>query len=580
MRFLTAHWELKLLSLLAAVLLWGFVVGGEQSEMILAVPVEFRGIPPGLELTGERPDSVDVQLRGLRFQVLRLRGEALRAQVPLMGARPGEMTLQLLPEHVRVPAGVRVVRITPSRLRVVLEALESATVEVVPRLTGTPPAGFVLKEVQVSPPVVEVRGPRSEVRLLTHVETVPIDLSALRGPMLETALAAGALSAGAECYMVGILPTPAIALLTRQLQAHGGVVISASHNPFEDNGIKLFSAEGTKFPDAWEREIETRLAARDSAPRPSGALIGRLVAYRRAEADYIRFLRSSFPLDLQGFTLVLDCAHGATYRVAPRLFRALGARVLTRGSRPDGTNINRRCGALFPEGLQKKVKAVGAQVGFAFDGDGDRLIAVDEAGEVRDGDYLLAIFARHLKARGQLNGNQVVTTVMANLGLDRSLAGVGIGVVKTRVGDRYVLEEMERRGANLGGEQSGHIIFSDRALTGDGLLSALQLLAIMRAQGQGLSALARCLIKVPQVLVNVQVKAKPPIESIPGLTARMQAMETAMNGAGRILVRYSGTEPLARVMIEGEDLARILAMAKELAALIASATGGRPIEEN
>jgi len=407
----------------------------------------------------------------------------------------------------------------------------------------------------------------SRVRLVIGRDT------RLSGPMLEAALAAGALSAGAECYMVGILPTPAIAILTRQLQAHGGVVISASHNPFEDNGIKLFSAEGTKFPDAWEREIEARLATRDSAPRPSGALVGRHVPYARAEADYVRFLRSSFPRDVHEFTLVLDCAHGATYRVAPRLFRALGLRVLTLGTRPDGTNINRRCGALFPEGLQKKVKASGARIGFAFDGDGDRLIAVDETGEVRDGDYLLAILARHLRARGQLRGNQVVTTVMANLGFDRSMAEVGIGVVKTQVGDRYVLEEMERRGANLGGEQSGHIIFSDRAPTGDGLLSALQLLAVMREQGQSLSSLARCLTKFPQVLVNVRVKDKPPIETIPWLAARIQAMESAMNGAGRILVRYSGTEPLARVMIEGEDQTQIRAMAEEVATLIAKSIG-------
>ncbi|MBI4562395.1 MAG: hypothetical protein HY724_10160 [Candidatus Rokubacteria bacterium] len=217
----------------------------------------------------------------------------------------------------------------------------------------------------------------------------------------------------------------------------------------------------------------------------------------------------------------------------------------------------------------------GAQIGFAFDGDGDRLITVDDTGEVRDGDYLLAIFARHLNARGELKGNHLVTTVMANLGLDRSLAEAGIQVVKTQVGDRYVLEEMERSGANLGGEQSGHLIFLDRAPTGDGLLSALQLLAVMRETGQALSALARCLTKLPQVLVNVEVREKPPIEAIPGLGARIQELESAMNGAGRILVRYSGTEPLARVMIEGEDGDRILAMAQELAVLIAKAIGAK-----
>ncbi|MBI4611931.1 MAG: phosphoglucosamine mutase [Candidatus Rokubacteria bacterium] len=414
------------------------------------------------------------------------------------------------------------------------------------------------------------RGRDPQVRLVIGRDT------RLSGPMLEAALTAGALSAGAECVAAGVLPTPGIAILTRELRAHGGVVLSASHNPFEDNGIKLFSGEGSKFPDAWEAEIETRLGGPDSAPRPSGAGIGCLVPYARAEADYIRFLRAAFGLDLRGFALVLDCAHGATYRVAPRLFRGLGARVITLGTRPDGTNINRGCGALFPQALQTKVKATGAHVGFAFDGDGDRLIAVDETGKVRDGDYLLAICARHLKGKGELKGNQVVTTVMANLGLDRSLAEARIGVVKTQVGDRYVLEEMERRGAYLGGEQSGHLIFLDRAPTGDGLLSALQLLAVMRERDEGLSALARCLTKVPQVLVNVPVREKPPIESIPGLAARTRELESAMNGAGRILVRYSGTEPLARVMIEGEDRLGIQAMAQELAALIARAIGADP----
>jgi phosphoglucosamine mutase len=414
--------------------------------------------------------------------------------------------------------------------------------------------------------LVEQRG-LARVRLVIGRDT------RLSGPMLEASLASGALSAGADCYMVGVLPTPGVAILTRQLQGHCGVVVSASHNPFEDNGIKLFAANGTKFPDAWEADIENRLGSLDSAPRPSGALIGRLVVYERAEAEYLGFLRSAVPLDLRGLLLALDCAHGATYRVAPRLFRSLGARALTLGVGPDGTNINRGCGALYPERLRKKVKASGAQIGFAFDGDGDRLITVDETGEVRDGDYLLAICARHLKARGQLGGNQVVTTVMANLGLDRSLAEAGIRVVKTQVGDRYVLEEMERSEAKLGGEQSGHLIFLDRAPTGDGLLSALQLLAVMRETGQALSALARCLTKLPQVLVNVEVREKPPIEAIPGLGARIQELESAMNGAGRILVRYSGTEPLARVMIEGEDGDRILAMAQELAVLIAKAIG-------
>ena len=410
-------------------------------------------------------------------------------------------------------------------------------------------------------------GGQSRIRLVIGRDT------RLSGPMLEAALVAGALSAGAECYTVGVLPTPAVALLTRHLEAHGGIVLSASHNPFEDNGIKVFSPDGTKLPDAWEDEIETRLGAADTAPRPHGGGVGRLVVYDRAEADYLAFCRRGADLRLDDVTVALDCAHGATYRLAPRLFRGLGARVVALGVRPDGTNINRRSGALHPEALQKKVRASGARVGLAFDGDGDRLICVDEAGEVRDGDYLLAICARHLAARGQLKGGLVVTTVMANLGLDRSLAEAGIRAVKTQVGDRYVREEMRQVGANLGGEQSGHLIFLDRSTTGDGLISALQLLAVMKETGQSLGELSRCLTKFPQVLLNVEVRQKPPLESIPGLESRIKQIESGLDGRGRVLVRYSGTESLARVMLEGEDQDQVVTLARELAGIIERAIG-------
>ncbi len=393
------------------------------------------------------------------------------------------------------------------------------------------------------------------------------------GPLLESALVAGLLSAGADCYAVGVLPTPAIAFLTRRLQGHGGIVLSASHNPFEDNGIKLFSSEGTKFPDAWEHEIERRLGGPDAAPRARGARIGELTVYDRAEADYLDFLGGAFPLDLGALTIVLDCAHGATYRVAPRLFRRLGARVLTLGARPDGTNINRRVGALHPEALQQKVRGTGASVGFAFDGDGDRLISVDATGEIRDGDYALAIAARHLAARGRLKGQVVVTTVMANLGLDLALKAAGIRVVKTQVGDRYVYEEMQRVGANVGGEQSGHLLFLDHAPAGDGILSALVLLSVAAETGETLASLAGCVRKLPQVLLNVTVTSKPPIDSLPGLAERVAAFERELRDSGRILVRYSGTEPLARVMIEGADAARVRAMADDLAGLIRARIG-------
>ena len=393
------------------------------------------------------------------------------------------------------------------------------------------------------------------------------------GPLLECAMVAGLLSAGADCFAIGVLPTPGIALLTRGLDAHGGIVLSASHNPFEDNGIKLFSSEGTKFPDAWEDQIESSLAAADVAPRARGAAVGRLTVYERAEKYYVDVLTRTFPLDLAGLTVALDCAHGATYRVAPSVFRRLGARVITVCARPDGTNINAGCGALHPEGLRRRVIAGRADIGFAFDGDGDRLISVDHLGQIRDGDYALAIAGRHLATRGRLKSNTVVTTVMANLGLDESLAEAGIRVVKTQVGDRYVHEEMLRLGANVGGEQSGHLLFHDHAPTGDGILSALMLLSVMRETGEPLASLATCMRKFPQVLVNVPVTRKPPLESVAGLPERMRALEAELGRAGRILVRYSGTEPLARVMIEGPDEARIQAMADELAGTLRTELG-------
>jgi phosphoglucosamine mutase len=393
------------------------------------------------------------------------------------------------------------------------------------------------------------------------------------GPLLEAAMVAGLLSAGADCYTVGVLPTPGIALLTRALDAHGGIVLSASHNPFQDNGIKLFSGEGTKFPDAWEAQIEARVAAADTAPRARGGDIGRLIPYDRAEKYYVDFLTRCFPLDLAGLTVAIDCAHGATFRVAPSVFRRLGARVVAISVQPDGTNINAGCGALHPEALQKRLRAVGADVGFAFDGDGDRLISVDHIGEIRDGDYALAIAGRHMAQQRRLKGNVIVTTVMANLGLDESLKAAGIRVVKTQVGDRYVHEEMLKSGANLGGEQSGHLLFPDYMPTGDGILSALALLSVVRETGERLASLATCMRKFPQVLVNVPVRSKPPIESIAGLGVRVGAFESEMNGIGRVLIRYSGTEALARVMIEGADAARIQAMADELAGVIRSQIG-------
>jgi phosphoglucosamine mutase len=446
------------------------------------------------------------------------------------------------------------------------------------RLFGTDGIRGLANEVPLTTELAFRLGRQLVATLLEHHGLPKVRLvvgrdTRLSGPMIEGALVSGALSAGADVFTAGVLPTPGIAYLTRSLEAQGGVVLSASHNPFQDNGIKIFSSEGSKFPDAWEDEIETRLAGPDGAPKPTGAAVGRLVHYDRAESDYIAKVRQTFPFDLGGLTVALDCAHGATYRVAPRLFRALGARVVVLAARPDGLNINRHSGALHPERLARRVLATKANLGLAFDGDGDRLIAVDEAGEVRDGDYALAICGRHLGAGGRLKGDVVVTTVMANLGLDKALGAKGIRTVKTQVGDRYVLEEMSKLGASLGGEQSGHLLFLDHAPTGDGMLSALQLLAVMRETGQPFSALAACMSKFPQVLMNVAVREKPALESISGLAARLAARESEMGPAGRILLRYSGTENLARVMVEGEDRSHIESVAAELSGIIKKAIG-------
>jgi phosphoglucosamine mutase len=352
-------------------------------------------------------------------------------------------------------------------------------------------------------------------------------------------------------------------------------VLSASHNPFPDNGIKLFSADGGKLPDAWEDEIEARLAADNGAPRPTGAGVGRLRPVARAEALYLEMLRATVPaaLDLGGRRLVLDCAHGATCRVAPRLFRSLGAEVVTLGVRPTGRNINEGVGALHPERLQARVRAAAPAVGLAFDGDGDRLMTVDEDGEVRDGDHLLAIFAADLAGAGRLASGVVVSTVMANLGLERALRDLGVGMARTAVGDRYVLEEMLRRGANLGGEQSGHIVFLDHAPTGDGLLSALQLCRILQEDGRPLRELAARVTKFPQVLVNVPVRSKPPLATLPAVSQAVERWERKLDGRGRILLRYSGTEPLARVMVEGDDQPTIESVAQEIATAIRGELG-------
>jgi phosphoglucosamine mutase len=397
------------------------------------------------------------------------------------------------------------------------------------------------------------------------------------GSLLEQALVAGVLSAGVDALVCGVLPTPAVAFLTPALGAAGGAVLSASHNPFEDNGVKLFSGDGDKLPDAWEDEIEARLGLDAEGERATGARIGRLRTVVGVERRYLDGLRASLPagFDLAGRRLVLDCAHGATYRVAPRLFRSLGAEVAALGVRPSGTNINHRVGALHPEGLQARVRAWPGAIGLAFDGDGDRLIVVDETGAVRDGDHVLAICAAALSARGALKGGVVVSTVMANLGLERALAALGIKMARAPVGDRYVLEEMRRLGANLGGEQSGHVVFLDHARTGDGVLSALQLLRAVRELGGPLGELADKVEKCPQVLLNVPVRSRPPLGDLRAVAEALARWEQKLDGRARFLVRYSGTESLARVMVEGDEHATIDTAAREIAAAIQQEIGVR-----
>ncbi len=399
----------------------------------------------------------------------------------------------------------------------------------------------------------------------------------LSGYMLEMALASGVLSMGAEAWLVGPLPTPAVAFLTRDLRAEAGVMISASHNPFHDNGIKIFGSDGFKLSDELEARIEAliREPSLDEG-RARREAIGRAHRIEDARGRYMVYLKRSFPedLDLEGLRVVVDCAHGATYRVAPEILEELGATVIRIGCEPDGLNINRGCGALHPQVLREKVLKEGADIGLAFDGDGDRLILVDEKGRVRDGDYVLACLAVSLKKEDQLPGNTVVATVMSNLGLERFLASEGIRLLRTPVGDRYVVEKMREGGYRLGGEQSGHIVFLDQATTGDGVLTALRVLAVLRRQERPASEVLDLFEKVPQVLINVVVREKRPLSEIEGLAERLQKAEEKLAGRGRVLVRASGTEPKYRVMVEGEDQDLIEALAEEIAAHIRRVLGG------
>lgn len=390
----------------------------------------------------------------------------------------------------------------------------------------------------------------------------------LSGYMIENALVAGICSMGVDVLVVGPLPTPGIAFITSSMRADAGVVISASHNPYQDNGIKFFSSSGFKLPDELELKIEDLIINhRLDELRPIADEVGKAYRIDDAIGRYVVFLKNTFPkdLDLQGLRIVLDCAHGAGYKVAPAVLTELGAEVIPLGVKPNGTNINEGCGSLHPEVMAEKVREYRADLGIALDGDADRVIFVDEKGEEVDGDHIMALCGSEMIKTGELKKKTVVATVMSNMGLEIAMKKVGGKVIRTDVGDRYVVEEMLKGGYNLGGEQSGHMIFLDHNTTGDGILSALQVLAIIQRSGKPLSELAQVMSSLPQILVNVPVRKKTELKRIPALKKIINQVEAELNEKGRVLIRYSGTEPLLRIMIEGEDQHRINVLATQIA---------------
>jgi phosphoglucosamine mutase len=397
----------------------------------------------------------------------------------------------------------------------------------------------------------------------------------LSGYMFESALAAGIVQMGADVWLTGPLPTPGIAFITSSMRCDAGVVISASHNPFEDNGIKVFARDGYKLPDHVEAEIETLMAGTElDGLRAAPADVGYNRKLEDARGRYVVYCKSTFPseLTLDGLTIVVDGAHGAGYRVGPAVFEELGAKVIAIHTKPDGKNINARAGALHPELMCQTVKNHDAHIGIALDGDADRLVLCDEKGDVVDGDAVMALCATRMLGENRLVKQTLVTTVMSNLGLERAIRGAGGKVVRTQVGDRYVVEEMRKHGYNLGGEQSGHLVFMDHATTGDGIVAALRVLAIMVREGRPLSELAKVMTRTPQVLVNTVVDKKVPLENLPAVMKLIADVEKALGDDGRVLVRYSGTESKARVMIEGLDESRIKSWAEEIAAALERST--------
>ena len=399
------------------------------------------------------------------------------------------------------------------------------------------------------------------------------------GYMLEDALASGLCSMGVNVLQVGPIPTPGLAFLTVDMRCAAGAMISASHNPFPDNGVKFFSRDGFKLPDEIEDRIEQLMFSQAIRDRlPTGDAIGYARRIDDAAGRYIVFLKKTFPraLSLEGLRIVIDCANGAAYRIGPTVLTELGAEVLPLSTEPDGTNINRACGALYPERVASAVRTYRADVGISLDGDADRVILTDETGAVVDGDRILAMCALDLHARGGLAESCVVGTVMSNLGLENALRERGIELLRADVGDRYVVAEMRRRELTLGGEPSGHVIFLEHNTTGDGMLTALQVLALMVRRDRPLSALKTIMEPLPQVQRKVRVRARPPLEELPEVQRLVARIERELKSEGRIVVRYSGTEPVARVMVEGRDGDRIAEFADELCAAIRERVGEEP----
>jgi len=393
----------------------------------------------------------------------------------------------------------------------------------------------------------------------------------LSGPMIESALVSGICSMGVDAIAVGPLPTPAVSFLTIDMRADAGIMISASHNPFQDNGLKLFSSDGLKLPDEKEAQIEALLSSKDLVrDLPTGADLGKVLTIDNAGARYVDHLKNTFPRKgtLDGVKIVVDCANGAACTVGPRIFEELGAEVVSIADRPDGKNINLNCGAMHPGVISAAVRKHRADMGIALDGDADRVIFSDEKGSILNGDHAMAVCALDMKAKNRLKENTVVATVMSNVGLDIAMGKAGIRVLKTEVGDRYILQEMLRGGFNFGGEQSGHLIFMDHSATGDGILSALQILSIMKEQGKRLSELQAVMKSLPQIIVNVGVREKKDLDKIPPVRKAVEDAERRLHGRGRLLVRYSGTQQLCRVMIEGPSKKDISDMANRIASLI------------